>query len=280
PLDVSFFGPFKKKYSSFLSQWLAKNEGRVPKIEDIPEIIKEPYQDACKQSTAINGFRKTGLWLKSLIAPSRLVFSEEISPEPMNPEENVPAFNNGNDSNGNDSGSGSAEIGEDQFQDTRPNVLVQDSNTYSSENDDSSRIFNNSLQFRGDSIVRVASRGKCRPFSRDYYSKCSIQCDYFGYNNKFKSLVPYTISDDSDDDDEDVIVRTETLPNIEQAHTSSSMPFNVSPWDIRKNTSVKHVPEASTRKKCAPETSEENINIVKSFSPTINLYLFPNHSTV
>ncbi|CAG7815577.1 unnamed protein product, partial [Allacma fusca] len=77
---------------------------------------------------------------------------EEFSPEPLNPEENVPAFNNGNDCNGNDSGSGPAENGKVWFQDPRLNVLVQDSNTCSSENDDSSRMFNNSSQFRGGEI--------------------------------------------------------------------------------------------------------------------------------
>ncbi|CAG7678555.1 unnamed protein product, partial [Allacma fusca] len=81
PLDISFFGPLKSKYGAALTEWLAANQGRIALNEDLTEIIKTPFEMSCTAAIAINGFRKTGLWLNTADGPDRFVFSEaEFSP--------------------------------------------------------------------------------------------------------------------------------------------------------------------------------------------------------
>ncbi|CAG7820157.1 unnamed protein product, partial [Allacma fusca] len=76
PMDISFFKLLRKRYGQALEDWLAKNTGLKPRTDNIRCIIKTAYQNSCKESTMINGFRKTGIWDNDLGRPNRYVFAD------------------------------------------------------------------------------------------------------------------------------------------------------------------------------------------------------------
>lgn len=62
PLDVSFMFPLKTYYAQEIENWLNNHPGRVVTHYQIGEIFGKAYSKACKIDTAINGFRKTGIF--------------------------------------------------------------------------------------------------------------------------------------------------------------------------------------------------------------------------
>lgn len=62
PLDVSYMFPLKKYYAQEIENWLTNHPGRVVTHYQIAEIFGKAYAKACKIDTAVNGFRKTGIF--------------------------------------------------------------------------------------------------------------------------------------------------------------------------------------------------------------------------
>jgi hypothetical protein len=62
PLDVSFMKPLSVFYDQEVSCWLRSNPGRVVSLYQIAKLYGSAFVRAATMSTAINGFRKTGIW--------------------------------------------------------------------------------------------------------------------------------------------------------------------------------------------------------------------------
>lgn len=62
PLDVSFFKPLSLYYAEELRKWLRSNPGKVVTLFQISTIFGAAFVHAATMSTAMNGFKKTGIW--------------------------------------------------------------------------------------------------------------------------------------------------------------------------------------------------------------------------
>ena len=71
PLDVTFFKPLSLYYSEEVRKWLRSHPGKVLTLFQISTIFGAAFLHAATMSTAINGFRKTGIW-----PPDLNVFSD------------------------------------------------------------------------------------------------------------------------------------------------------------------------------------------------------------
>lgn len=62
PLDVSFMKPLSKYYEDEVRKWLRTHPGRVVTLFQIASLFGAAYIQAATMLTAINGFKKTGVW--------------------------------------------------------------------------------------------------------------------------------------------------------------------------------------------------------------------------
>lgn len=62
PADVAFMRPLSTYYDHAVSAWLRSHPGRVVTVFQISEIFGNAYIQAATMSTAINAFRKCGIW--------------------------------------------------------------------------------------------------------------------------------------------------------------------------------------------------------------------------
>lgn len=62
PADVAFMRPLSTYYDHAASNWLRSHPGRVITMFQISEIFGQAYMQAATMSTAVNGFRKCGIW--------------------------------------------------------------------------------------------------------------------------------------------------------------------------------------------------------------------------
>ncbi len=62
PLDKSFMSPFKTKYALEIEMWLKHNPGKKVSIYQVGELFGRAFLKAASYSTAVNGFRATGLF--------------------------------------------------------------------------------------------------------------------------------------------------------------------------------------------------------------------------
>ena len=62
PLDVSFMKPLSIYYDQELEKWLRNHPGRVVTTFQVPELFGIAYTKVATAQTAINGFKKTGLF--------------------------------------------------------------------------------------------------------------------------------------------------------------------------------------------------------------------------
>ncbi|XP_062560612.1 uncharacterized protein LOC134224952 isoform X2 [Armigeres subalbatus] len=84
PLDVAFMAPFKAYYSTAAEAYLRSNPGHVIGQYNIMQLMRSAFEKAATMSTAVNGFKKCGLWPcdrtvfdESSFAPS-LVTDQEL----------------------------------------------------------------------------------------------------------------------------------------------------------------------------------------------------------
>ena len=61
PLDVSFFGPLKKHWSSVCHCYMVNNPGCVVTKLQFSQLFSQAWRKAIRPETIINGFRKTGV---------------------------------------------------------------------------------------------------------------------------------------------------------------------------------------------------------------------------
>lgn len=62
PLDVGFMKPLSAYYDHACSNWLRSHPGRIITTFQISEIFADAYIQAATMSTAINAFKKCGIW--------------------------------------------------------------------------------------------------------------------------------------------------------------------------------------------------------------------------
>ncbi|KAK6166826.1 hypothetical protein SNE40_023441 [Patella caerulea] len=62
PLDISVFGPLKKKVSQAQSNWLRNHPGKPIGIYDIASILCEPWKLSMTMTNICSGFRKSGIY--------------------------------------------------------------------------------------------------------------------------------------------------------------------------------------------------------------------------
>ena len=62
PLDVAFMKPLSKYYEEEVRKWLRCNPGKVVTLFQIASLFGTAYVQASTMMTAVNGFRKTGIW--------------------------------------------------------------------------------------------------------------------------------------------------------------------------------------------------------------------------
>lgn len=62
PLDVSFMKPLSTYYDQELTNWLRSNPGKIVTMFKIAEILSKAFLRAATMLTAINGFKKTGIY--------------------------------------------------------------------------------------------------------------------------------------------------------------------------------------------------------------------------
>jgi hypothetical protein len=62
PLDVSFFKPLSLYYSNEIRKWLRSNPSKVVTLFQISSIFGASFLNAATMTTAINGFKSTGIW--------------------------------------------------------------------------------------------------------------------------------------------------------------------------------------------------------------------------
>lgn len=62
PLDVSYMRPLSKYYEDEVRKWLRSNPGKVVTLFQIAALFGAAYLQASTMMTAVNGFRKCGIW--------------------------------------------------------------------------------------------------------------------------------------------------------------------------------------------------------------------------
>ncbi|XP_030767216.1 uncharacterized protein LOC115890981, partial [Sitophilus oryzae] len=62
PLDVSYFKSVMTYYDTYLSRWLKNHCGRTFGLYQIAGAVSEAFEKSANVQTAVNGFRRTGIW--------------------------------------------------------------------------------------------------------------------------------------------------------------------------------------------------------------------------
>lgn len=62
PLDVSFMAPLSTYYSENVRKWMRQNPGRRVTIYEVGKLFGDAFTKAATMETAINGFKKTGIY--------------------------------------------------------------------------------------------------------------------------------------------------------------------------------------------------------------------------
>ncbi|CAG7724078.1 unnamed protein product [Allacma fusca] len=213
PLDVSFFGPLKSKSKGALTAWLDANEGRMIKNEDITDVVKAPFEQSCTKIIAVNGFKKTGLWVAERQGTDRFVFSdEEFSPEIENVQQDQD--NNIDDNSGNESDRGGENRDFLVVQNENPSELNEGGGLFDHSNPEPESSQANS-QHEETLVYDSVESFSETPAETDENENDTIPIneapvDILTKIQKFQSLVPYALSDSEDDigipDDQDIQV--------------------------------------------------------------------------
>ncbi|XP_049779237.1 uncharacterized protein LOC126176141 [Schistocerca cancellata] len=62
PLHVAFMKPLSKFYEDEVTSWLRTHPGEVVTLHQIASLFGKAFIHSATMSTAVNGFRKTGIW--------------------------------------------------------------------------------------------------------------------------------------------------------------------------------------------------------------------------
>ncbi|KAL8585211.1 hypothetical protein ACOMHN_013226 [Nucella lapillus] len=74
PLDVTFFKSLKNWYNIEIENYLRSSQAKAVGVHLVSSLVCKSFVKAATMETAVNGFRKTGLW-----PPNRHIFDEEFS---------------------------------------------------------------------------------------------------------------------------------------------------------------------------------------------------------
>lgn len=99
PLDVSFMRPLSTYYSAEVKKWLRDHPGRVVTPYQVAKLFGQAYLQAATMLTAINGFRKCGIWPldKNVFTDADFITAETTNTENLAREElNVSIISNPN----------------------------------------------------------------------------------------------------------------------------------------------------------------------------------------
>jgi len=89
PLDVSFMAPVSHYYSEEVRKWLQSHPGRVVTINQIGKLYGSAFMKAASIETAVNGFRKTGIYpLDRNVFPDWMYEPSETTERPVSSKEN------------------------------------------------------------------------------------------------------------------------------------------------------------------------------------------------
>lgn len=92
PLDVSFMKPLSTFYDHEVSGWLRTNPGRVVSMYQIAKLYGNAFVKAATMSTAINGFKKTGIWpVNQGVFEDHDYAPSETTDRPLHPPDTAPA---------------------------------------------------------------------------------------------------------------------------------------------------------------------------------------------
>ncbi|CAK1549453.1 unnamed protein product [Leptosia nina] len=97
PLDVSFMRPLSTYYSAEVKKWLRDHPGRVVTPYQVAKLFGQAYLKAATMLTAINGFRKCGVWPldKNVFTDADFIAAETTNTENLAKErlnvENAPS---------------------------------------------------------------------------------------------------------------------------------------------------------------------------------------------
>ncbi|XP_049867446.1 uncharacterized protein LOC126367763 [Pectinophora gossypiella] len=89
PLDVSFMRPLSTYYSAEVKKWLRDHPGRVVTPYQVAKLFGQAYLTAATMLTAINGFRKCGIWPldKNVFTDADFIAAETTNTENLAREE-------------------------------------------------------------------------------------------------------------------------------------------------------------------------------------------------
>ncbi|KAG8232483.1 hypothetical protein J437_LFUL012715 [Ladona fulva] len=93
PLDVTFFKPLSLYYGKEVRRWLRSHPGKVVTLFQISTIFGTAFLHAATMLTAINGFRKTGIWPPDLNVVSDADFLPSATTDIQLENKNVPLKN-------------------------------------------------------------------------------------------------------------------------------------------------------------------------------------------
>lgn len=62
PADVVFMSPLSIFYDQPVSTWLRTNPGMVVTVRQVAELFGKAFVQAATMSTAVNGFKTSGIW--------------------------------------------------------------------------------------------------------------------------------------------------------------------------------------------------------------------------
>ncbi|KAL8608290.1 hypothetical protein ACOMHN_042157 [Nucella lapillus] len=74
PLDVTFFKSLKNWYNIEIENYLRSSQAKAVGVHLVSSLVCKSFVKAATMETAVNGFRKTGLW-----PPNRHIFDEKFS---------------------------------------------------------------------------------------------------------------------------------------------------------------------------------------------------------
>lgn len=62
PLDVGVYGPFKKRYSVALNDWMLSNPGKPVGLYHVPKLVNKAFVDSFTPKNILSAFSKTGIF--------------------------------------------------------------------------------------------------------------------------------------------------------------------------------------------------------------------------
>lgn len=88
PLDVAFMRPLSTYYGAEVKKWLRDHPGRIVTPYQVAKLFGQAYLQAATMLTAMNGFRKCGIWPldRNVFTEADFIAAETTNTETLPPE--------------------------------------------------------------------------------------------------------------------------------------------------------------------------------------------------